>query len=68
MEDSLIPPRKDNEGNYHIDGDLVLAPKELQRKFFQQLADELADFKSSPIVFAAPLPRYLEGACMLRGC
>jgi hypothetical protein len=62
MEGSLIPPRKNNEGNYHIDGDLVLAPKELQWKFFQQLAEELADFKSSRIVFAAPLPRYLEGA------
>jgi hypothetical protein len=63
MEGSLIPPRKDNAGNYHIDGDLVLAPKELQWKFFQQLADELADLKTNSIIFAAPLPRYLDGGC-----
>jgi hypothetical protein len=42
---------------------MVLAPKELQWKFFQQLAEELADLKSNSIIFAAPLPRYLDGAC-----
>jgi hypothetical protein len=62
-EGGLIPPSKRMDGSYHIDGDLVLLPKELQYYLFKQLVLELDNYKSNTIVFMGPLPQYLEQGC-----
>jgi hypothetical protein len=62
-EGELMPLRRDPDGKVHSDGDLTLAPKELQWKMFKQLHEELVDHKDNMIVFLAPLPRFLDEPC-----
>jgi hypothetical protein len=62
-EGGLIPHCRRIDGSYHMDGDLVLLPKDLQYDLFKQLASELDNYKKNPVIFVAPLPRYLEEGC-----
>jgi hypothetical protein len=62
-EGGLIPPSKRLDGSYHMDGDLVLLPKELQYDLFKQLVLELDSYKNNTVIFMGPLPQYLERGC-----
>jgi hypothetical protein len=62
-EGGLIPNCKRVDGTYHMDGDLVLLSKDMQYDLFKQLDGELQNHKGNPIIFVAPLPRYLEKGC-----
>jgi hypothetical protein len=62
-EGGLIPNCKCVDGSYHMDGDLVLLLKDMQYDLFKQLDGELQNHKGKPIIFVAPLPRYLERGC-----
>jgi hypothetical protein len=45
---------------------LAFAPKELQWKLFivfNQVAEELQEFKNNMVAMLAPLPRYLASSC-----
>jgi hypothetical protein len=59
----FMPLRRDPDGKVHSDGDLTLAPKELQWRLFKQLHEELADYKDNMVVFLAPLPKFLDEPC-----
>jgi hypothetical protein len=47
----------------HVDGDLVLLPKDLQHDLFKQVETELASVKHQKVIFLAPLPRYYTQSC-----
>ena len=61
---SLIPARRDNkDGKYHLDGELVVAPKEL---FLHSLKTCLPLFKAggkNDMILLSPLPRYWRNSC-----
>jgi hypothetical protein len=59
----LVPPCMRADGKVHVDGDLVLLPKDLQYDLFKQLDSELTSHKHLKILFMAPLPRYYNEAC-----
>jgi hypothetical protein len=62
-EGAMIPPCRRADGAYHIDGALEFLGRDLQYRFFKQIMEEVADYKSNKMVFAAPLPCYLESGC-----
>jgi hypothetical protein len=60
----LLPPCIRADGTMHVDGDLVLLPKDLQYSLFKQIDADLSSVKHHKIIFMAPLPRYYaEGCC-----
>jgi hypothetical protein len=60
-EGGLIPSCR--RGSNHIDSELEAINKEMQYDLFRQLMDELLEHKKKPIIFMAPIPRYLEEGC-----
>jgi hypothetical protein len=62
-EGGLIPHCRRIDGSYHMDEDLVLLPKDLQYDLLKQMASELDNYKKNPVIFVAPLPRYMEEGC-----
>jgi hypothetical protein len=60
---SLIPPCRRADGSYHIDGEFEIIKREMQYDLFKHLMSELLDHKDKPLIFLAPLPRYLEEGC-----
>ena len=59
----LMPAQRDEDGSFHLVGDLVVAPKEL---FLHSLKTSLPLFKaagSRQKFVLSPLPRYLTGSC-----
>ena len=60
---SLIPPKRDTDGTYHVVGESVLAPREMQQRTFKQLLPALQPDDSGYKILVAPLPRYLLGGC-----
>jgi hypothetical protein len=64
-EDSVIPARQGNDGVYHIDGDLILAPADMfvrAIKICMPLFSCLATPSVKKIVLS-PLPRYWMKRC-----
>ena len=62
-EGGLLPSRQGTGGKYHIDGDLVVAPKEMFLQFLKVCLPLLrvgAKFKK---LLLSPLPRYWLGGC-----
>jgi hypothetical protein len=57
------PPRKDLEGKYHIDGDLVCAPTDTAKQLFLNMVPLLKEFNSYQKIILTPLPRYLYAPC-----
>jgi hypothetical protein len=57
-EVGLVPPCRRADGNVHVDGDLVLLPKDLQYELFKQIDAELMAFKHQRILFMSLLPWY----------
>jgi hypothetical protein len=56
---SLIPHRRDLEGKYHMDGDILCSPLESSRQVFLQLIPLLKGLQDVDKILLAPLPRYL---------
>jgi hypothetical protein len=64
-EGALIPPCKRADGTYHIDGVLELLGKDMQYRFFKLLMKEVKEYMQNRMIFAAPLPAYLDAGCCL---
>jgi uncharacterized membrane protein YgcG len=62
---SLIPHRRDLDGKYHIDGDILCSPLESSRQVFLQLIPLLNGLQEVDKVLLAPLPRYLYNSCCM---
>lgn len=62
-EGSLIPTRKELGGSYHVDGDLVMAPKEMQFHNLSTIRLLLEAAGNLRKVLVAPIPRYLLQPC-----
>ena len=69
MHDSLVymgrsidgttkQPFKDKQGNYHVEGDLVLAPKEFQLKQYKLMKPILKAVGQRPFIMVTPMRRY----------
>jgi uncharacterized membrane protein YgcG len=62
---SLIPHRRDIEGKYHMDGDILCSPLDSSRQVFLQLVPLLQGLPDVDKVLLAPIPRYLYNSCCL---
>ena len=60
---SLTRAARGADGVYHIIGESVLAPKELQQRTLKQLVPLLEAGGNCPKILISPLPRYLERGC-----
>ena len=80
MHDSLVymgrsidgttkQPFKDKQGNYHVEGDLVLAPKEFQLKQYKLMKPILKAVGQRPFIMVTPMRRYATkpGCCVSSG-
>ena len=51
------------DGIYHIRGDLVMAPKNVQLNIFSMVKPIFMAAGSKPLILMTPLPRYSSGPC-----
>ncbi len=59
-----LPIRQYGNGEFHVEGDLVLAGKDRLNMFFRNALPLLKLLEGLRVVFLTPLPRYLlEGCC-----
>jgi hypothetical protein len=59
----LKMPLRDQEGVYHVKGDLTLASKSAQSQLFNTIRPMLAVAHGRNMLLCAPMPRYLIGGC-----
>jgi hypothetical protein len=60
----IIPARRDNQGKYHIDGELVISSKSVVLfANFNALKQLLEKARPMGGVLMAPLPRYVKSGC-----
>ena len=64
-EGGLVPICKRINGDYHVDGDLAFAPKELQFTIFGDAKPLLEAASGRRAVLISPIPRYLLKSCCL---
>ena len=62
-EGGLVPICKRASGEYHVDGDLVFAPKELQYNCFCDAKPLFEAAGSRRKIIISPIPRYLLSGC-----
>ena len=62
-EGGLVPICKRAAGGYHVDGDLVFAPKELQHAVFCDAKPLLEAAGNRRRIIVSPIPRYLLLGC-----
>ena len=64
-EGGLIPAVRESGpgGKFHVQGEAVFAPKELQYSIFNQVKPLLDVAEPYQRIMISPLPRYLEGRC-----
>jgi hypothetical protein len=60
---SFTAIRREDNGIYHVDGDIVCAPLDTAKKMFQQTLPLLREFQEFDKLVLVPLPRYLWAAC-----
>ena len=60
-----MPICKRINGDYHVDGDLPFAPKELQFTIFGDAKPLLEAASGRRAVLISPIPRYLLKSCCL---
>ena len=60
---STLPARRGHDGRYHVDGDSVLAAKDVQFQIFKQLIPVLEAVAGTRLILLAPIPRYLHDSC-----
>jgi hypothetical protein len=58
-----ILSRRDNKGNYHIDGELVICSKSAMHVLFNSVKPLLEKARGVGAVLMAPLPQYLTNGC-----
>jgi hypothetical protein len=58
-----LPIRKFVTGDYHVEGDLVLASKERLHMFFVNCLPVLKLLENRKVIILSPLPRYLYVSC-----
>jgi len=56
-------PKRDEQGVYHVGGELVVAEKEVQYNLYKAVRPLLMAAGSKPIVIITPFPRYLLSPC-----
>jgi hypothetical protein len=57
------PARRDLEGHYHIDGDLVVAPREAQLRLLGSLEPIWKAMVGYKTIVVGPMLRYITGGC-----
>ena len=62
-EGGLVPAQKGLDGAFHVDGDSVLVPKELQYNTFQLILPILEAVGDRKLIIVTPIPRYLLQRC-----
>ena len=60
---SMIPAGKGQDGYFHVDGELTVAPRANQDKIFSFLGELLDIAKGRKRVVVIPLPRYVTAPC-----
>ena len=60
---SLTPARRGHDGRYHVDGDSIMAPKEMQYGSFKKVMPILEAAKGDKRILVPPIPRYLHNSC-----
>jgi len=60
---SAVQPRRGADGQYHIEGDLVLAHKDVQYNIYKALKPVLAASGNRPFIIVTPIPRYVIAPC-----
>ena len=56
-------PVRDNNGRYHVVGELVVAGKEAQYSIYKALKPVLLAVAGGPIILVTPLPRFITHGC-----
>ena len=56
-------PERDGEGNWHISGSLVAAPKPILKKLLHQLTPLRDACGQVTLISGLPLGRYISGKC-----
>jgi hypothetical protein len=56
-------PKKDKEGHYHVEGDLIVCSKSAQYALFKVLTPLFDTACSKTCVLLSPIPRYLKEGC-----
>ncbi len=62
-EGGVIPVRKYVNGDYHVEGDLVLATRERQALMLDNLEPLLRVLRHRKVIVVTPMPRYLYESC-----
>jgi uncharacterized membrane protein YgcG len=60
---STVQPQRDEEGKYHVAGDLILCSKTAQHALFKALKPIIDQGKRKNCILVAPLPRYVSSGC-----
>jgi len=60
---SMLPARKGHDGRFHVDGENILAPKEMQYRTFKQILPVLDLARNYVSIIIPPIPRYYNKAC-----
>jgi hypothetical protein len=56
-------PKKDKDGHYHVEGDLIVCSKSAQHALFKVLTPIFDVASNKPCILLLPLPRYLQEGC-----
>lgn len=65
-EGELLVCEKENDGYYHISGDLVVAPREVTNQTLRSVLQVVSEVRGLQTVFMTPLPRYFVVPCCKR--
>ena len=61
LDGSTLLQSKDGDGRFHVEGELILAPKTSQLNIFNMLKPVMAAGGEVPFIFITPMPRYVSG-------
>ena len=59
----MVPARKGNNGRYHVDGELAIAPKETLCTLFKMLLPIMELIKGRKRMVVLLMPRYVVASC-----
>jgi hypothetical protein len=62
---SCTAPRKGDDGNYHLVGEITLCPRETQQEHFTAIKPLLEAAGKKRCIMITPLPRYVIAGCCL---
>ena len=60
---SILQARRGHDGVFHVDGESILAPKELQFRQFEAMMPILKEAGDRRVILVPLIPRYLYGKC-----